>query len=134
MKKHIKKQTDSTFLFCTGLAATVVLSGCISKNVEMTENQQRMQRCDQYIDMAREQCLRGENVTIDDYQEEYRAFEKDVRDKQKAEEELQRIKAEKEEKEKEQKLKEALKDVNKNAEEAREKKIEQQIQQIEDGS
>jgi hypothetical protein len=53
-----------------------MLSACMSKDIEMTEQQQRMQRCDQYIESVREDCLRGMNVTIEDYQEEYRAFER----------------------------------------------------------
>lgn len=60
----------------TGIFASLMLSACMSKDIEMTEQQQRMQRCDQYIESVREDCLRGMNVTIEDYQEEYRAFER----------------------------------------------------------
>ncbi|MFC4701132.1 hypothetical protein ACFO4O_13240 [Glaciecola siphonariae] len=129
MKASITRFSATAFL---GLSFT--LGGCMSKGVEMTDQQQRMARCDQYVDMSRDQCLRGENVTIDDYKEEYKDFEKDVRNKMKAETEQAQKAAAAEEKLKAEKLKEALEKAKAQADKARQAQIEAQIQAIEDSS
>ncbi|WP_395339704.1 hypothetical protein PN836_015140 [Ningiella sp. W23] len=102
--------------------ATVMLSACMTKGLEMTEQQQRMARCDQYIGMARDDCLNGVNVTIDDYKDEYREFEADVRDKLKAEQDQAKAAAAAREKMNEEKFKEAMKRV-KTPVEKEEKKV-----------
>lgn len=56
--------------------AVITLTGCIAKDVEFTEQQKRMQRCDQYVDREREECLKGSPVTIDDYKDDYRAYQR----------------------------------------------------------
>jgi len=99
------------------------LSGCMSKGIEMTEQQQRMQRCDQYIEMARDQCLRGDNVTIEDYKEEYREFEKDTQERMRAETQAIEKAVAAQEKIKAEKLKQALKDAEEKAKKAQEQKV-----------
>jgi hypothetical protein len=99
------------------------LSACMSKGIEMTEQQKRMQRCDQYIDMAREQCLRGDNVTIEDYREEYREFEKDTQERMRAETQAIERSVDAQEKVKAEKLKQALKDAEEKAKKAQEQKV-----------
>lgn len=128
--KHAVNHLCSLCLVATLLS----LSGCMSKGIEMTEQQQRMARCDQYIDMAREQCLRGENVTIEDYKKEYRAFEKDVRDKIKAENEGIQQASAADEKIKADKLKEAMRKSKELADKAKQDKIDKEIQLIEEGT
>jgi hypothetical protein len=108
-----------TFLICL---AAVGLTGCMSKDIEMTDQQKRMQRCDQYVDMARESCLRGENVTIEDYKEEYRGFERDIQARMKAENEAIQKAVAAQEKIKAEKLKEALKEAEEKAKKAEEQK------------
>lgn len=58
------------------LALSASLLGCVAKDIEHTEQQKRMQRCDQYVDKQREECLQGMPVTIDDYKDDYRAYKK----------------------------------------------------------
>ncbi len=59
------------------MALTLIfLSGCMAKDVEFTEQQKRMQRCDQYVDREREECLKGSPVTMDDYRDDYRAYQR----------------------------------------------------------
>jgi hypothetical protein len=58
-------------------AATILMSGCMSKDVAYTDQQKRMMRCDQYIGESREECLRGMAVTIEDYKADWREFERD---------------------------------------------------------
>jgi len=41
-----------------------------------SEQQERMMRCDQYIGDQREDCLRGEAVTIDDYKDDLKNYNK----------------------------------------------------------
>ncbi|MGQ8364480.1 hypothetical protein [Glaciecola sp. 1036] len=53
-----------------------LLSGCMSKEAVNNDHQMRMQRCEQYIGDAREKCLQGENVTIEDYKEDLKEFKK----------------------------------------------------------
>jgi hypothetical protein len=120
--------------FCKIAIITLVvgISGCMSKGIEMTEQQQRMARCDQYVGMARDQCQRGENVTIEDYKEEYKEFEKDVNNKMKAEKERAQKSAIAEEKMKEEKFKEAMEKAKAKADAAKEAQIEQQIQALDD--
>lgn len=96
----------------------------------MSEQQQRMARCDQYVDSAREQCLRGDNVTIEDFKKDYKEFEKDVNAKMKAETD----KAEAEQKSREDKLKEALKNAKEKADIARQEQIEKELKALEDGT
>ena len=57
-------------------ASTLVLSGCLAKDVNYTEQQKRMQRCEQYIERDREKCLQGDYVTIEEYKEDYKAYKK----------------------------------------------------------
>lgn len=125
MVSVFKRKGALCLLFCF-----TVLTGCMSKGIEMTEQQQRMARCDQYIEMARDRCLRGDNVTIDDYNEEYKGFEKHVRAKQEALEKAElaneAIKAKK--------LEEALKNSKAAAEKARQAEIDKQLKQLEDGT
>ena len=52
------------------------LSACISDQKVSSEQQARMQRCDQYIDKARDDCLSGMPVTIKDYKTDYKEFER----------------------------------------------------------
>lgn len=108
----------------------LLLTGCISKGIEMTEQQQRMARCDQYIEMARDDCLRGENVTIDDYNDEYRVFEKNVREQKERAEKV----ASENEKLKAEKLKEALSKSKEAAEISRQAEIEKELKLLEDGT
>lgn len=54
----------------------ITLTGCMAKDAEFTEQQKRMQRCDQYVDREREDCLKGSPVTIDDYKDDYRAYQR----------------------------------------------------------
>lgn len=54
----------------------IMLSACMANEVTNNEQQKRMQRCEQYIDREREQCLQGDHVTIEDYKEDYRAYQK----------------------------------------------------------
>lgn len=51
-----------------------MLAGCVAKDLKLTEQQKRMQRCEQYIDRQQEECLQGGHVTIDDYNDDYNAF------------------------------------------------------------
>jgi hypothetical protein len=110
------------------------LSACMSKGIEMTDQQQRMARCDQYVDMARDKCLRGENVTFNDYREEYKDFEKDVREKTQAENQKVQKALGAEEKMKAEKLKAALENAKLRGEQAKQEQIEKQIQALEDGT
>jgi hypothetical protein len=67
----------------------IMLSACVAKDVSYNEQQKRMQRCEQYIDRERERCFQGDYVTIEDYKEDYRAYE---RSKQKeAEKDKQKV-------------------------------------------
>jgi hypothetical protein len=95
----------------------------MSKGIEMTEQQKRMQRCDQYIEMAREQCLRGDNVTIEDYKEEYREFERETQERMRAETLAIEKAVAAQEKIKAEKLKQALKDAEEKAKKAQEQKV-----------
>ncbi len=52
------------------------LVGCVAKDIEFTEQQKRMQRCDQYVERQREECLQGMPVTIEDYKDDYRSYKK----------------------------------------------------------
>jgi len=113
----------------SSIAITIALSGCMSKGLEMTDQQQRMARCDQYIEMARDQCLRGDNVTIDDYNEEYKDFEKDLREKQAKLEEDEKAN----EKLKAEKLKQALDNAKAEADKVRKAELEKKLKAIEDG-
>jgi hypothetical protein len=113
-KKHLR--FPILFLCLSALVQT----GCMSKGIEMTDQQKRMQRCDQYVDMARESCLRGENVTIEDYKEEYRGFERDIQARMKAENEAIQKAVAAQEKIKAEKLKEALKEAEEKAKKAEE--------------
>jgi hypothetical protein len=77
------------------LLATILLGGCVAKNINFTEQQKeqqrRMQRCDQYIERDRELCLQGEHITIEDYKDDYKDFKKDKQkqeDAQKANEQV----------------------------------------------
>lgn len=63
-------------IFLGLLGSLTLLSGCIAKNVDYSEQQLRMQRCDQYVDKQRDDCLRGEAVTIEDYKDDYKAYKK----------------------------------------------------------
>lgn len=54
----------------------ICLSACMAKDIELSDQQKRMQRCDQYIDRERDACLRGETITIEEYQDELRKYEK----------------------------------------------------------
>lgn len=64
--------------FVVSLMLSSVLSyGCMSKEVVTNEQQKRMQRCEQYTDRDREDCLRGEHVTIEDYKDDYKDFKKE---------------------------------------------------------
>jgi hypothetical protein len=58
------------------IVSVILLTGCIAKDVDFTEQQQRMQRCDQYIEQDRDRCLRGEPVTIEDYKDDFRDYQK----------------------------------------------------------
>ena len=58
-------------LLCAG-----ILSGCMAKDVPYSEQQQRMARCDQYIERERDMCLRGEAVTIEDFNEDFKDYKK----------------------------------------------------------
>jgi hypothetical protein len=58
------------------IATCVGLTACVAKDINLSEQQKRMQRCDQYIDRARDDCLRGETITIDDYKDDFRAYER----------------------------------------------------------
>lgn len=109
----------STLFICL---STIGLTACMSKDIEMTEQQKRMQRCDQYVDMARESCLRGENVTIEDYKEEYRGFERDIQARMKAENEAIQKAVAAQEKIKAEKLREALKEAEEKAKKTEEQK------------
>lgn len=51
-----------------------LLSACMAKNLELNEQQERMRRCDQYIDQQHEACLRGEPVTIKDFNDDYKDY------------------------------------------------------------
>jgi hypothetical protein len=57
--------------------STILLSACMAKDVDYTEQQKRMQRCDQYIEREREKCLQGDYVTIEEYKKDYKAYKKD---------------------------------------------------------
>jgi membrane protein involved in colicin uptake len=109
-----------------GMVGTVLavlsLNACISKDVEMTEQQKRMQRCDQYVDMAREQCLQGMNVTIQDYQEEFRNFEKSQQAELEAQTKAIEAAVARQEAIKAEKLKEALKKAEEKAKQAEQNK------------
>lgn len=48
----------------------------MAKDVNFSEQQKRMQRCDQYIERDRDLCLRGDHVTIEDYKEDFRDYKK----------------------------------------------------------
>lgn len=63
------------------IAASILsLSACMMPlEGPHTEQQERMIRCDQYIGDQREACLRGEPVTIDDYQEDLKNYKKSKR-------------------------------------------------------
>jgi membrane protein involved in colicin uptake len=126
--KYLIKGRD-VILFITALLS---LSGCMSKGIEMTEQQQRMARCDQYVGMSREDCQRGENVTIEDYKDEYKEFERDVNDKMKAETAKAQKAAEADEKMKAEKLKEAMARAKANADAAKKAQIEKQIEALKD--
>lgn len=54
----------------------IILSACVAKDVSYNEQQKRMLRCDQYIERERERCLQGDYVTIEDYKDDYRAYER----------------------------------------------------------
>ena len=58
------------------LLCATFLSGCIGKDIPYSEQQQRMARCDQYIERERDMCLRGEPVTIDDYNDDFKDYKK----------------------------------------------------------
>lgn len=82
--------------------ATVVLisgglTGCMMPiEGAHSEQQKRMLRCDQYIDEQRETCLRGEAVTIDDFKDDYKDYQKSKKQEaQKAKEQQQPIKVKK---------------------------------------
>ncbi len=59
---------------CILILSATMLFSCLSKDVYYTDQQKRMQRCEQYIEASRERCLRGETVTIEDYKQDYREF------------------------------------------------------------
>jgi len=61
----------------------ILLSACMAKDVVYTDQQKRMQRCDQYIDREREQCLKGDYVTIDEYQDDYKEYKKSKEEEEK---------------------------------------------------
>lgn len=126
--KFLTKSTTVTLL----IIALATLSGCMSKGVEMTEQQQRMARCDQYVGMSRDDCQRGENVTIEDYKDEYKEFERDVNNKMKAETAKAQKAAEADEKMKAEKLKEAMDRAKANADAAKQAQIEKQIEALKD--
>jgi|GEM_PF-2041475 len=67
--------------------ALVLLSGCVAKDVVFNEQQKRMQRCEQYVDREREACLQGDFVSIQDYKDEYDAFQRS-NEKQKEKEKI----------------------------------------------
>lgn len=54
----------------------IILSACVAKDVSYNEQQKRMLRCEQYIERERERCLQGDYVTIEDYKDDYRAYER----------------------------------------------------------
>ncbi|MFC3122904.1 hypothetical protein [Agaribacter flavus] len=58
------------------------LQACMSKEAVNNEHQLRMQRCEQYVGMAQINCLKGQNVTIDEYKDDYREFKKDQKQKE----------------------------------------------------
>lgn len=62
--------------FVSLIMSMAFLMGCVAKDIEFTEQQKRMQRCEQYIERQREECLQGMPVTIEDYKDDYRAYEK----------------------------------------------------------
>ena len=59
-------------------ALCIGLSACVAKDVAWTEQQQRLQTCEQYVDRKRDDCLRGDFVTIQDYKDEYKRYEKSL--------------------------------------------------------
>jgi hypothetical protein len=67
----LKKYYGVGLLLCASL-----LAGCMATDVEFTEQQKRMQRCDQYTDRDRDICLRGYAVTIEEYKQDYKDYRK----------------------------------------------------------
>ncbi|MDT0593942.1 hypothetical protein [Glaciecola petra] len=55
----------------------LILTACISKEAQYSDQQKRMLRCDQYIGQSRDECLNGMTVTIEDYKQDWREFERD---------------------------------------------------------
>ncbi|WP_284215575.1 hypothetical protein [Agaribacter marinus] len=64
-----------------GICAITSLQACMHKDAVNNEHQQRMQRCEQYVGMAQNDCLKGENVTIEEYKDDFREFKKDLKQK-----------------------------------------------------
>lgn len=58
------------------IVSSFVFTGCIAKDVKYTDQQKRMQRCEQYIDREREQCLRGDYITLEEYKDDFEAYKK----------------------------------------------------------
>lgn len=67
---------SKTRLTIISSTAAILLSGCMAKDLEFTEQQKRMQRCEQYIDREKERCLQGDHVTIEDYKDDYKEYKK----------------------------------------------------------
>jgi hypothetical protein len=67
----------NTKLILSGVFFPSILSACLSPiQGKHSEQQERMLRCDQYIGDQREDCLRGAAVTIDDYNDDYKNYQK----------------------------------------------------------
>lgn len=75
------------------LGMSCLVSACLSPTAgKHSEQQERMLRCDQYIGDQRETCLQGEAVTIDDYKEDFKNYQKskaqEAKDAEKAKQKL----------------------------------------------
>ena len=67
-----------------GSLSVVMLSACMSSESGYSEQQKRMLRCDQYVGETRDECLRGVAVTVEDYKDDYREFERTEQKKKEA--------------------------------------------------
>ena len=122
IKKHL-------FLFAICIVACIA-SGCMSKDITLSEQQERMLRCDKYVAELRERCLSGELVSVSDYNDELSSFKKAQQAKIDAEQ--ARIYAE--ELSKQEKFNQAMREAQKKAEEAKQQAIEAKVKKIENDS
>ncbi|MEM0910554.1 MAG: hypothetical protein AAGJ37_06235 [Pseudomonadota bacterium] len=62
------------------LPLVLLSSGCINSDHVHSEYQIRMQRCEQYVGSAKERCLNGELITIEEYKDGVKDYKRKTED------------------------------------------------------